>query len=630
MSSKEKQDSRAAQASSALRGNQKMVRSLIRPYRRPLAFAVLLAVAQTALALAAPWPIKVAVDNAIGRQALNGWLSWLNGLSPLTLAAVAAGAGVALVAAGGMVGYLSTYRTGTATERFGSDLRSAAFRRLLDRPLSFHDRHQTGDLVTRLTTDVAAIQDSLLAAVETVVPDGLLLIGMLVVIYTVDPVLALAAASVIPVLTLVILISGPRIKHAERDADDRFGALTSLAGEVLRHTRVVQAFSRHEVEVDRFRRQSDAEATAEIASLKTQARYYPVIDIVLAAGAGLMLWLGVVRVIGGKISLGVLLVLMAYLAEIYEPIQSLTRLVSTLASGAASKDRLSEILGSDDAAEPQSHETIEPLRRGLAGMSARPLSLSIHHVTFAYRPEVPVLRDVTIDVAAGQTVCVVGQVGAGKSSLLSLVLRLYETHGGVIAVGGRDIRELPLAFLRDLIAFVPQDPWILDGTIEWNIAFGRTGATEKQIRMAGHLAMVDELADRLPDGFATRVGEGGNSLSGGQRRRIALARALLRDAPILLLDEPTSGLDGESESAVMLSLERAAAGRTVLMVSHRMALAERADRVVVLQEGRVEEAGTPQELILRGSAFGRLREPQATHNEALYTPFLQRSAVSVR
>jgi ATP-binding cassette subfamily B protein len=328
-----------------------------------------------------------------------------------------------------------------------------------------------------------------------------------------------------------------------------------------------------------------------------EARWSPVADLLLAAGGGLVLWLGVTAVAGGRMTLGTLLVVLAYLSSLYGPIRALARLARTLTRGAASRERVLEVLDSAEVV-PEAPDPVPaaPPRRGIA----------LRGVWFAYAEGAPVLRHLDLEVAAGERVCVVGPTGAGKSTLLSLLLRFYDPDAGAVELDGVDLRHLELESLRGQIALVPQDPWMLDGTVADNVAFGRPGATTGELEAADRVTLIHQLIDVLPDGWDTQVGEGGVRLSGGQRRRVALARAILRDASVLLLDEPTSGLDAASERAVLDALDRAAQGRTVLAVSHRLGLAARADRVVVLDGGRVIEQGPPAELLAGGGAYARL------------------------
>jgi ATP-binding cassette subfamily B protein len=573
------------------------LRRFLRPYRGSLSLASGLILVETLLDLARPWPLKLAVDNAIGGQPVDGPLGVLDQLGPAGLAAVAAGAGIGLVGIGALVGYLITYLTSATAERVGADLRESVFGRLLGLGLPFHDRHRSGDLVTRLTGDVARVEDSMVAWFTVLVPEVLTLAGMVVVVLAIDLTLGLAALAVIPPLALVVALRRRRIRVAQRASRDADAALASEATEVLRNVRVVQAFTREGEAGGQFSGRSRSAVRAALGAMDLEARWSPVADLLLAAGGGLVLWLGVTAVTSGRMTLGTLLVVLAYLSSLYGPIRALARLARTLARGAASRERILEVLDSGEVV-PEAAEPLQagPPRQGLA----------LRGVWFAYAEGAPVLRHLDLEVAAGERVCVVGPTGAGKSTLLALLLRFYDPDAGVVELDGTDLRDLDLASLRRQLALVPQDPWMLDGTVADNVRFGRPGATREELEAAARATRVDELIQRLPDGWETEIGEGGVRLSGGQRRRVALARAILRDASVLLLDEPTSGLDAASEQAVLDALDRAAEGRTVLSVSHRLSLAARADRVVVLDGGRVVEQGPPGELLAAGGAYARL------------------------
>jgi ABC-type multidrug transport system fused ATPase/permease subunit len=572
------------------------MRRFLKPYRLPLGISASLAAADTILGLARPWPLSLAVDHAINHRPLVGWMAPLAGTGPGGLAAIAAGAAVGLVALGGITGYLTSYLSGAAAERIGADLRATVYQRLLTLSPSFHDRNRSGDLVTRLTGDVSRVQDALVAWLVGALPDVLTLVGLLIVMLAIDPVMTVVALVVVPPLTALAIVRRRQIKAAQREARARQGDLASRAAEALRHVRAVQAFAQQEAERGRFGVANTGALRAALRALDLEARYSPAADLLLAAGSGLVLWLGVTRVTSGRMSLGVLLVVLAYLSSMYRPVRSLTRLSAVLAKGAASRERLSELLDSTEYVREAPDAVPAP---------EHPETVTVTDLRFGYDDtrEHQVLRGVDLTIRRGELVCLVGQTGVGKSTLLSLLLRLYDPHGGSIRLDGADIRTFTTASLRERIALVPQDPWILDGTIADNIAFGRPGAGRDEIVDVARTALVHPFVEALPAGYDTVVGEGGVMLSGGQRRRIALARALLRGSDVLLLDEPTSGLDARSEHAVMAAIERAAEGRMALVVSHRLQVATLADRVLVMTDGLIDEAGTPAELVARGGTF---------------------------
>lgn len=576
----------------------------LRPYRQPLTVALLLTLTDTLVDLARPWPLKLIVDNAIGGHRLGGSLEPLDSLSRNALTMVAIGIGIGLVALSALLAYLNTFLTSATAERVGADLRQELFGHLVGLSLGFHDRNRSGELVSRLTDDVERVQDAVVASFTTLVPEVLTLVGMVVILLLVDVPLGLAALSVAPVLAVVVVLRRRRIRVVQRHARDAEGNLAAHATDVLRNVRAVQAFTREPEAARNFASRNINVTRASIRAMDLEARYSPLADIVLAVGTGLVLWVGVERVTNGHITIGILLVVLSYLSSVYGPIRSLSRLARTLARAAASRDRLGEILS---APERVTEDTVAIA----APSGAR--TFRMRGVSFAYAADAPVLADVTFDVDAESTVCVVGATGAGKSTLLSLILRFYEPSQGCVELGGIDIRRLTLASLRGCIGMVPQDAWMFDASIRENIAFGYADATDAEVLAAARLALVDEFATRLPDGYDTRIGEGGVLISGGQRRRVALARALIRNAPILLLDEPTSGLDAVSERSVVRALDQAKHGRTVLIVTHRLNLALDADQVVVLDHGRVIEHGEPQRLLRSSGPFARLCEHQTFH-----------------
>ncbi len=579
----------------------------LRPYRVPMAVAIVLTLTSTGVALAAPWTLKILVDNALGGEPLPAAFSMLDALSPAQLAFAAAAAGLLLTLVNTMLSYLIKYLVGATEVRMEADMQASVFRRLQDVSLRFHDKNRSGDLINRLTSDVSRARDMIVAWFDSVLPDVVTLVGVLVIMLAVDPTLTLAALSVLPAILYYAAKKRPVIRAAQREARNRRGEMASQATEVIRNVRFVQAFSRQDAESERFRRQLDRGAAAAIDSLNVSAKYSPIASIVLALGTAIVTWLGARQVLDGSLSLGTLLVFVSYLSGVYGPIRSLSALASTFAKGAASRDRLVELFDVDHLVHD--HPDAVPAPR-------RPMPLSFRNVSFSYDSGRPVLSDVSFEVGPAESVCIVGASGVGKSTLLSLLLRLYEPTDGFIELGSMDTRRLRLDSLRDCLALVPQDPWMIDGSIGENIAYGCSGVSGEELLDAARRVLVDEFAERLPLGYDTQVGESGVLLSGGQRRRIALARALVRKAPILLLDEPTSGLDAESSATVLSAIDVASRGRMTIAVSHDLALAAQMQRVVVLADGCVTEQGSHADLL---ATDGRYRSMWATQHPSLPT-----------
>jgi ATP-binding cassette, subfamily B, bacterial len=583
-----------------------LIRRFLWPYRWPTAIAAALAVAGTAVDLAQPWPLVICVDNAIGHRPIRGVLAGVLGplqaRGPAVLAGAAAVAEVALAALGALISYLTDYLTGAVSERIGADLRAAVHARLLRLSLRFHDRRRTGDLVTRLMGDVARVEDALVSWLATVLPRVLTLVGLLAVMLAIDPLMAVAGLAVTPVLAAVNVVRRRAIRPVQGESRDQQGRLSSHLTEVLRNVRAVQAFAQEPETLRRFAVRNREATRSNLEALDVSARYSPLADVVLALGSGLVLWLGVVRVTSGRMTVGVFLVVISYLFSLYSPIRSLTRLGSTLARRAASQQRIVEVLTSDD---------VVPEDRRPLPFDGVAQAITFHDVSFAYRQDAPVLRHLSLSVPAGSSLGVVGPSGVGKSTLLSLLLRLYDPDGGTIEIDRVDLRRFGLASLRRRIALVPQDPWIMDGSIRDNIVFGRPDATEAEVMAAARVALVDDFAARMPEGYDSAVGEGGVLLSGGQRRRLGIARALLREAPILLLDEPTTGLDAAAEAEVIQAIRGAVQGRTTVLVTHSLRLAATADRVAVVRDGAIAEQGSPAELEALGGMYRHLSRLQA-------------------
>jgi ATP-binding cassette, subfamily B, bacterial len=543
----------------------------VAPEAPRLGGSALVSAAQVGCSLLRPWPLALAVDSALGGLPPTGPLAgWLTGLTPAALLVAAAWSMVLLTVADGLLGALATSTSERAAERIGGSLRTAVFTHVLTLSLRWHDRMRSGEVGNRLTTDVGRVLDAVVVSVA-MVPDLLLLGGVLVVLLAVDPLLAGLGLAVLPVLGWLTARQRRLVRAAERTARDEAGRMNGTAVDVLRNVRAVQAFGRHDRARQLFTAVNDRVVSAEERSVSVEARWSPVPGAVLALGTGVVLVAGGLRVLSGALTTGELLIVIFYLRDLQSPVRGLVRLVSVRAKAAASVARLAEILHCTESVPvPAEPLPVPAVREGLR----------LERVTFGYDPDRPVLRDFDLDVAAGETVCLFGPSGAGKSTVLQLLLRLYDVDGGRVLLDGTDVREFDPVQLRRRLAFVPQDPWLLDGTIAENIAFGRPGAGREHVRAAGREAWVEEFAAHLPLGYDTPLGEGGVLLSGGQRRRVAIARAVVSPAPVVLLDEPTTSLDGEAADQVIAAIRSVGRRRTVVLVTHDPRLAAIADRIV--------------------------------------------------
>jgi subfamily B ATP-binding cassette protein MsbA len=399
------------------------------------------------------------------------------------------------------------------------------------------------------------------------------------------------------VLFLVVFTYTRRIKHASKAARRKESDIASVASETLSAIHVVQAYTSERRHERRFREHNVERLVAGLDAVRAQARLTPAIDVITAAGTGIVLWFGAHRVLDGTMTLGLLLVFLAYLSQLYRPMRSLSKLAWVVSRGQASADRLQELLSVDVRIVERADAVRAPALRG---------AVQLESVTFGYYANEPVLHDVSLAAAPGETVALAGATGAGKSTLVSLIPRFYDPWDGAVLVDGHDVQSFTVASLRRQIALVLQDSILFHGTIYENIAYGAVDVTEDDVLAAAEAAYVDEFVRQFPDGYATLVSERGTTLSGGQRQRIAIARALVRNAPIVILDEPTSGLDALSERLVLRGLERLAEGRTVFVVAHRLSTLRQADRIYVLEAGRVVDSGTHDELARQPGPYGEM------------------------
>lgn len=566
-----------------------------RPYRRPLGVGGALSVMTVVVGLAKPWPLQLVVDRVLAPGA-DGVDVLGRHLDPDGLLLIATVLTVLIVVTAAISDYWSTRLMSGTGERIGNDIRESLFTHLQRLSLRYHREHPVGDLSARLTGDVDRVQDSLVQMLSVFLPNVLVIIGMLSVMVAIDPPFALLSLATLPLLVTTVHTATMKMKAATRRARKWGGETSAMATESLAGIHVLQAFTMEEEASRRFGRLSGSTLRAALDAVRAEARFGPAVDVCGAVSTAAVLWFGAQRVLSGQLSLGVLLVFLSYLGSLYKPIRALSRLSYLLSRGAASGERITAVL--QEVPDVADRPDARPAGRLRGEIRFRGACCSYSRGQ--------VLHDVDLDVRPGEMVAVVGSTGSGKSTLLSLVPRFLDVSAGAVEVDGVDVRDWALAGLRGNISLVLQDTVLFRGTLRDNIASGRPGATEVQIRQAARAAHVDEFADRLPDGLDTVVGERGADLSGGQRQRIAIARALLRDAPILLLDEPTSALDAESEQLVLAALGRLAAGRTTLVVAHRLSTIALADRVVVLEDGRIVEGGPPGELLARGGRYADL------------------------
>src|SRR3954452_3401340 len=592
----------------------KLIRGLVRRHWLALfpggAGAVVLTLAQ----LAQPFPLQWVIDRVIGDQT-GGFRLDDAGLRLLWIAGIAVVVISAVSAAGTYIADIGLSRAG---ERIAHDLRVATYAHLQRLSLAFHDRRQKGDLVTRLTEDANQVGELFSESIGAMTQAILILIGMAAVTVMLDPLLALAMFAVTPVLGLVTVHYRRKVKLAARHQRASEGEIASLAAESLAAMRVVKAFGGERYEHERVLDRGRQRRQFGMISAGLEARFGGAVEVIGATTMAVVLVFGTYRVAAGAITPGALVVFVQYSRKVYQPLKDIAKQSSKVARRMARADRVAEILSADQFLED---------RTGAVAGGRAAGEVALERVSFAYDAARPVLDDVSLRVSPGEHVAVVGSSGAGKSTIGALIARFYDPVAGRVEIDGRDARDWTLRWLRDQIGILLQDTVLFTGTVAENIAYGAT-ATREEIVAAARAAGAHDFIARLPGGYDQALGPQGVGLSGGQRQRLGIARVLLRNPPILLLDEPTTGLDALSEANLVGSLRELMRGRTTIIVTHSMALAANADRVLVVEAGRIVQDGTPAALIAQRGPFRRMTVEQTIERPRAPAPALLPAAVA--
>jgi ATP-binding cassette, subfamily B, bacterial len=571
----------------------------LRPHRWLFAAAVAQVLAIGLLELAKPWPLKIVVDHVLGGVPTG--VAWLDGLDRSAVLGLACAGLVAVYALLGILGVTSNHASISVGQGMVNDFRGELYAHLQRLSLAFHSRREVGDLLFRLTADTFAIQTLTMNGFFPILTSVVLLGGMLVVMLRLDVVMTLVALAIVPILFVAIAVLSARINALAGDARVKESALWAVAQRTIGAIRVIQAFTTEQQEQRRFVDTSSASLDANLRLYTFQSGYSAAVNVLIAAGTAAVLWFGATHVMQGRLTVGDVLIFTSYLASLYAPINSLTQTWGLIQGARVGAERVFEIL-----------ETAPDLTDGARDLDGTAVAGAIRFedVAFAYDPARPVLRGVSFEAAPGSLVAIVGATGAGKTTLVSLIPRFYDPTHGCVRLDGVDVREYRLQALRRQVAMVLQPPLVFPTSLRDNIRYGRPDASPDAVAAAARLAQLDEFAARLPDGLDTVVGEGGATLSSGEQLRVTIARAILRDAPILVLDEPTAALDVETEARVMAGLENLMRGRTTFVIAHRLSTVRRADAVLVLDQGRIVEQGTFGELVQRGGHFARLHRAQ--------------------
>jgi ATP-binding cassette subfamily B protein len=585
---------------------QKKIRitDLLYPHWAALSLAFVAVIGESLTDLLEPWPLKIVFDYVFGSKRMPGWLAGIVsfiGTDKFSILNFAVMAVLLIAVFGALSSYIEKYLTTSVGQWVMHDLRRVLYSHIQRLSLSFHDQKRTGDLISRVTSDIDAVQSLISTVLLGMLVNLLTLFGMIVVMFYLNLTFTVIALMVAPALFLVVYHFTHRIKKASRAVRRKEGEVVNVLQEVLSSIRVVKAFAREDFEQKRFERESRESVEAALEARRYKATLAPIVEIIVACGTCLVLWYGARLVMTGTLTAGELLVFLLYLGKMYKPMRELSKMTDTISKAAVGWERIREVLENEQQIRDLPGAKRAPRFKG---------AIEFDHVEFSYDVAQPVLQDISLQIAPGQLAALVGPTGAGKTTMVSLLPRFYDLTAGEIRIDGTDIRQFKSKSLRQQIAFVLQETLLFRATVAENIAYGKPEATRAEIIRAAKLANADEFIEKMPEGYDTMVGERGLTLSGGQRQRITIARAIIRDSPILILDEPSAGLDAESEQLVFDALANLMEGRTSIVIAHRLATVRRADVIFVVDGGRVVEQGTQQELLDNGGLYSRLYDLQ--------------------
>ena len=593
-------------------GRETMLCRLLRPHITSLTIGAVAVAIEGVASLAEPWPLKIVIDTVLKTKPDPGWLQQLIfsfiGTDKIVLLRFAAVAVLVIAALGAVSSYTEKYLTTSLGQYVMHDLRQTLYSHIQLLSLDYHDHKYTGDLIGRLTGDIDSIQSFIASGLLGALMSSLTLVGMIIVMSYMNWRFTLIALSVAPLLFVVVFYYTRRIKAASREVRKKEGEIVSVIQEVLSAIRVVKAFAREEYEQRRFAEESRKSIGIALRVRSLRAKLSPAVDMIVAAGTCLVLWFGGRMILQGTLTAGSLVLFVWYLGKMYKPMRDLSKMTDTYSKAAVGFERIQEVLLQTDCQV-----------RDLPGARSAPEfrgSIELENVCFSYGRNYPILKQVNLLIEPGQIAALVGPTGAGKTTIISLIPRFYDPDAGTVKIDGTDVRRFQQKSLRQQMSFVLQETLLFHGSIWSNIAYGKPDASRDDILRAAMQANAHEFIEHLPQGYDTIIGERGMTLSGGQRQRISIARAVIRNTPILVLDEVGTGLDAVSEKLVVDALNSLMKGKTSIVIAHKLSTIRFADVIFVVDEGKIIERGNHMELLKQSGVYAKLHELQLQREEA--------------
>ena len=572
--------------------NYKRLLAYMKPYLKRLGFAIICIIFAAGANLYVPWIIKDMIDKVL----VDKDFALLN-LICVGIVVVFLFRGIFYFGQSYLVSYIG--------QRVIIDVREVMFRKFQRMPMAYFDKHQTGETMSYITNDVAAIQEALVDNLIELFTESSILIGSIVMMLYLDWKLTLLTLIVVPMVGYAMKIFGKKIKANATIIQERVADITSLLQESISSIRVVKSFVREEYEIDRFRDQNELNFQAVMKNVQLNSLLTPTVEFLAAIAVTLIVWFGGYEVINGIMTAGALVAFLTYAVNLANPVKRLSRIYGRMQKAMAAVDRVFNVIDLDEAINDKPDAKPLPPVKG---------HVSVENVTFSYDGIHDALRDVSLEVKPGQMIAFVGPSGAGKSTIANLIPRFYDVNSGSIKIDDLDIRDVTINSLREQIGIVPQETVLFSTTVMENIRYGRLDATDEEVLAASLAANCDEFIRQLPDGYQTAIGERGLNLSGGQRQRLSIARAILKNPRILILDEATSALDTESEKIVQSALDDLMVGRTSFVIAHRLSTIFNADHIFVIDHGHICEDGTHEELLAMGGTYANLYNIQFKNN----------------